>query len=155
MKDVNSLRKALKTTSKKKENTLEEFLKNLEKPADDLIDACEAALLEYEIPEDAIEVCIYFKEIGKNFSYFKKANVITEKRSIEQLAEKSTAMPNYATYLPLKFVVEKCRKVPFSGRKKLERKEFLYFSEVLKKRGLHSCIVCGYGEVFFAVVFKV
>lgn len=150
MKDANSLRKVVKFDSKTK--TREEILEK--KSADILLDVCEATLEKCEIDEETKEICIYFEKISQDFSSFKSIKVETEKKSIKEVAEESIDMSNYATYLPLKFVTEKCTKVPFSGQKNADYKKILALSDILEERGLYCCARCGWNEIYFAVVLK-
>lgn len=151
MKDANSLRELVKTTSD--DNKLV-----FEKSADILLDKCSSVIKNNKIREGTKEICIEFHKINKDFTKFKGANLrINTKptKTIKRIAEKSIDMPNYATYLPLEFVITECnKKIPYSGlvREEQDYESFRLLSKVLEERGFYCCFTCGWNELYFAVV---
>lgn len=151
MKDANYLRKLVSIASNSNEIVFE-------KSADILFDACSSVIKNHKIVEGTKEICIAFRKIDENLTQFTDANLyFTNKdstKTIETIAEESINLPNYASYLPLKFAIDNCNKLPFSGlkRNKQDYENFILLRDVLNKRGLYCCVRCGWNELYFAVV---
>ncbi len=153
MKDANSLRELVKTTSD--DNKLV-----FEKSADILWDKCSSVIKNHKIREGTKEICIEFHEINEDFSQFNDAYLkINEKptKTFREIAEESIYFACYARYLPLEFALTHCKETSsFSGlvRTEQDREGFRLLSKVLEERGLYCCATCSYDGLCFAVVLQ-